>query len=61
MIAPSTPGLRREIAGVSVSDLAAAYGTPLYVYDADTIRRRYRDLAAWNTIRFAQKDRKSVV
>ena len=55
MIAPSTPGLRREIAGVSVSDLSAAYGTPLYVYDADTIRRRCRDLAAWDTIRFAQK------
>ncbi|MFM7245289.1 MAG: diaminopimelate decarboxylase [Planctomycetaceae bacterium] len=55
MIAPSTPGLRREIAGVSVSDLAAAHGTPLYVYDADTIRRRCRDLAAWDTVRFAQK------
>ena len=55
MIAPSTPGLRRQIAGVSVSDLAAAYGTPLYVYDADMIRRRCRDLAAWDTVRFAQK------
>jgi diaminopimelate decarboxylase len=55
MIAPSAPGLRREIAGASVSDLAAAYGTPLYVYDADTIRRRCRDLAAWDTVRFAQK------
>ncbi|MFM7205912.1 MAG: diaminopimelate decarboxylase [Planctomycetaceae bacterium] len=55
MIAPSTPGLRREIAGASVSDLAATYGTPLYVYDAETIRHRCRDLAAWDTIRFAQK------
>ena len=55
MIAPSAPGLRREIAGASVSDLAAAYGTPLYVYDADTIRHRCRDLAAWDTVRFAQK------
>ena len=51
----SKPGLRREIAGVSIADLAAQYGTPLYVYDADTIRRRCRDLAAWDTIRFAQK------
>jgi diaminopimelate decarboxylase len=55
MIAPSAPGLRREIAGASVSDLAATYGTPLYVYDAEMIRRRCRDLAAWDTIRFAQK------
>lgn len=55
MIAPSTPGLRREIAGASVSELAATYGTPLYVYDADMIRRRCRDLAAWDTVRFAQK------
>jgi len=55
MIAPSLPGLRREIAGASVVDLADTYGTPLYVYDADTVRRRCRDLAAWDTIRFAQK------
>jgi len=31
MIAPSLPGLRREIAGASVVDLADTYGTPLYV------------------------------
>ena len=55
MIASSVPGLRREIAGVSVASLAETYGTPLYVYDADMIRRRCRDLAAWDTIRFAQK------
>ena len=47
--------IRREIAGVSVADLARHYGTPLYVYDADMIQRRCRDLAAWDTIRFAQK------
>ncbi len=47
--------VRREIAGVSVADLARQHGTPLYVYDADMIRRRCRDLAAWDTIRFAQK------
>jgi diaminopimelate decarboxylase len=58
MIAPSSsasPGIRREIAGASVADLAAAYGTPLYAYDAEMIRRRCRDLAAWDTVRFAQK------
>ena len=49
------PVIRREIAGVSVADLAKRHGTPLYVYDAAVIRRRCRDLAAWDTIRFAQK------
>jgi diaminopimelate decarboxylase len=55
MIASSFPGLRRDIAGVSVASLAETYGTPLYAYDAEMIRRRCRDLAAWDTIRFAQK------
>ena len=55
MIASSVPGLRREIAGVSVAELAERYGTPLYAYDAEMIRRRCRDLAAWDTVRFAQK------
>jgi diaminopimelate decarboxylase len=55
MIAPSTPAFRHEIAGVSVAELARRYGTPLYVYDAEMIRRRCRDLAAWDTVRFAQK------
>ncbi len=52
---PARPSFRSEIAGVSVADLARQYGTPLYVYDAEMIRRRCRDLAAWDTIRFAQK------
>ncbi|MEI6255787.1 MAG: diaminopimelate decarboxylase [Planctomycetota bacterium] len=47
--------IRRQIAGVDVADLAREYGTPLYAYDAEIIRRRCRDLAAWDTIRFAQK------
>ena len=49
------PVLRREIAGASVTNLARDFGTPLYVYDAEMIRRRCRDLAAWDTVRFAQK------
>jgi diaminopimelate decarboxylase len=54
-------GLCRSIAGISVADLARQHGTPLYVYDADVIRRRCRDLTeprdgvAWDTVRFAQK------
>jgi diaminopimelate decarboxylase len=47
--------IRETIAGVGVADLAREHGTPLYVYDAETIRRRCRDLAEWDTIRFAQK------
>ena len=52
---PRHPGLRETIAGASVAELARAHGTPLYVYDAEMIRRRCRDLAAWDTVRFAQK------
>jgi diaminopimelate decarboxylase len=52
----STPSsIRTQIAGVNVADLAREHGTPLYAYDADMIRRRCRDLAAWDTVRFAQK------
>ncbi len=47
--------VRREIAGVPLAELAREHGTPLYVYDAEVIRQRCRDLAAWDTIRFAQK------
>jgi diaminopimelate decarboxylase len=35
-----------EVGGVAVSDLAARFGSPLYVYDAGILRRRYRALAA---------------
>lgn len=52
---PAAALVRRTIAGVSVAELAQAHGTPLYVYDAATIRRRCRDLARWDTVRFAQK------
>jgi diaminopimelate decarboxylase len=47
--------IRHTIAGASVRHLAETFGTPLYVYDAEMIRRRCRDLAAWDTVRFAQK------
>jgi diaminopimelate decarboxylase len=35
--------------------VAQAHGTPTWVYDADTIRRRIGELRAFDTIRFAQK------
>ncbi len=35
--------------------LAAAYGTPLWVYDAEIIRRQIGALKSFDTIRYAQK------
>ena len=55
MISHMKKMIRETIAGVSIAELAREHGTPLYVYDADTVRRRCRDLAAWDTVRFAQK------
>jgi diaminopimelate decarboxylase len=46
---------RTEIAGVSIVDLARQFGTPTFVYDAAMIRRRIADLAAFDTVRYAQK------
>jgi diaminopimelate decarboxylase len=39
----------------TLSRLAREHGTPLWVYDATTIRQRIADLRAFDTIRFAQK------
>ena len=36
-------------------DLATEHGTPLWVYDAATIRQRIKDLKRFDTVRFAQK------
>jgi len=47
--------LRREIAGIPVPELAARFGTPLYVYDGAIIERRIDDLRAFDVIRYAQK------
>jgi diaminopimelate decarboxylase len=38
-----------------LADLAAAHATPLWVYDADTIRARVERLRPFDTVRFAQK------
>ena len=35
--------------------LAAEYGSPLYIYDAERIRDQYRKVAQFDTVRFAQK------
>lgn len=47
--------LRAEIAGVDVVTLAEEFGTPLYVYDAETIRRRFAELQKFDVVRYAQK------
>jgi diaminopimelate decarboxylase len=39
----------------SFAHLASQYGTPLYVYEAATIREQYRKVAHFDTVRFAQK------
>ncbi len=46
---------RTDIAGLSVRDLAAQFGTPLYIYDQAVIDRRIADLAQFDVIRYAQK------
>ena len=38
-----------------LQSLAAAHATPLWVYDADTIRERVQRLRMFDTVRFAQK------
>ena len=38
-------GRRAVVGGCRVDELAAEYGTPLYVYDAETLRARARAYA----------------
>jgi diaminopimelate decarboxylase len=38
-----------------LQELAKEYGTPLYVYQADIIRKRVEELAGFDIIRYAQK------
>ena len=52
---PSFPPLRTEISGVRIAELAERFGTPAYIYDAATIRRRAAELRQFDVIRFAQK------
>lgn len=55
MLEIQRPTHRQAIEDVSVVELAETYGTPTYVYTADTIRQRVADLAAFDVVRFAQK------
>ncbi|MFT7630124.1 MAG: diaminopimelate decarboxylase [Mariniblastus sp.] len=47
--------VRTEISGHSIQDLAKKYGSPTYVYEAQTIRDRIEQLRQFDVIRFAQK------
>jgi diaminopimelate decarboxylase len=49
------PLVRREIAGVSVAQIAQQFGTPTYVYDAAKIVERIQDLKQFDVVRYAQK------
>jgi diaminopimelate decarboxylase len=46
---------RTEISGIAIADLAAKFGTPAYIYDAQTIRDRIAQLQQFDVIRYAQK------
>lgn len=52
---PSFSISRQAIAEVPVTQLAAQFGTPTYVYDAAKIVERIGDLAAFDVVRYAQK------
>lgn len=47
--------LRTHFAGFDLYRLAERFGTPTYVYHADTVRRRIDELRAFDVIRYAQK------
>jgi diaminopimelate decarboxylase len=49
------PTTRSRIAGIPVTDLAALYQTPVFVYDAAKIAERIADLKSFDVIRYAQK------
>ena len=56
----SFTSIRREIAGAPVTELAKQFGTPTYVYDAETIVQRINDLRQFDVIRYAQKANSSL-
>lgn len=46
---------RTEISGTPIADLAKEFGTPTYIYDAQTIRDRIAQLKQFDVVRYAQK------
>jgi len=52
---PEFSPIRTAIAGMPVVEIARKFGTPTYVYGAAKIVERLADLAAFDTVRYAQK------
>ncbi len=44
-----------RFAGLSIADLAARHGTPVFLYDQEIIARRVAELKRFDVIRYAQK------
>jgi len=53
--APEFSTHQTHFAGLAIAPLAESFGTPLYLYDAELIRQRIADLAAFDVVRYAQK------
>ncbi|WP_234643255.1 diaminopimelate decarboxylase [Allorhizobium ampelinum] len=49
------PYTMTRLSNDTLTTLAQTYGTPVWVYDADTIRARIAQLSSFDVIRFAQK------
>ncbi len=47
--------IRTDISGHSIQDLVKQFGSPTYVYEAQTIRDRIEQLRQFDVIRYAQK------
>ena len=47
--------VQTDICGVPVKELVERFGSPVYVYDANTIRERIEQLRSFDVIRYAQK------
>jgi diaminopimelate decarboxylase len=47
--------MQRPLENARLRRLSEAYGSPLWIYDAEIIRQRIRALKSFDTIRFAQK------
>jgi len=53
--AVNSPGERPEFDRRQLAELAAAHGTPLYIYDLDHLAGRVARLAGFDAVRYAQK------
>ena len=52
--------LKADVFGVPAAEIARRFGTPTYVYEAETIGRRVADLRAFDLVRYAQKANSSL-